>query len=72
MKQFKNYTRGGKTLKLRKVSKVLTLVLAGAMSMSPAAVMAEGDGSGEAVNLVMTWWGNQVRNERTQEVLDKY
>lgn len=28
--------------------------------------------SSESTNLTMTWWGNQVRNERTQEALDKY
>lgn len=36
---------------------------------------AGGDNSssdGGAVNLVMAWWGNQVRNERTQQALDKY
>lgn len=29
------------------------------------------EGSGEA-NLIFSWWGNQVRNERTQTVLDMY
>ena len=28
--------------------------------------------SGDSTNLVMAWWGNQVRNERTQQALDKY
>lgn len=29
-------------------------------------------GEQESVNLSMAWWGNQVRNERTQAALDKY
>lgn len=28
--------------------------------------------SSGTTKLTMTWWGNQVRNERTQEALDKY
>lgn len=32
---------------------------------------AGGESSGEA-NLIFSWWGNQVRNERTQAVLDMY
>lgn len=28
--------------------------------------------SGDTTNLVMAWWGNQVRNEKTQQALDKY
>lgn len=33
---------------------------------------AAASGSGDSTNLVMAWWGNQVRNERTQQALDKY
>lgn len=36
-------------------------------SSAPAA--SSGGGSG---NLVMAWWGNQIRNEKTQKALDKY
>lgn len=32
---------------------------------------AGADGSGEKV-LTVSWWGNQIRNDRTQEVLDMY
>lgn len=28
--------------------------------------------SGDSVNLIFSWWGNQTRNERTQAVLDMY
>lgn len=28
--------------------------------------------TGDEINLVVGWWGNQVRNDRTQEVLDMY
>lgn len=31
----------------------------------------ETEASGSA-SLIMSWWGNQVRNERTQQALDKY
>lgn len=37
---------------------------------SETASTESADGSG--TQLVMAWWGNQVRNERTQEVLDLY
>ena len=36
---------------------------------------AEGEttaAAGEGTNLIMTWWGNQVRNERTQNALNLY
>lgn len=31
-----------------------------------------GEGSSGSSALIMAWWGNQVRNERTQQVLDLY
>ncbi len=31
-----------------------------------------GAASGDSVNLIFSWWGNQTRNERTQAVLDMY
>lgn len=31
-----------------------------------------GKQNGGSINLSMAWWGNQVRNERTQQALDKY
>jgi len=36
-----------------------------------AAVGTDSNASGEA-HLTFSWWGNQIRNERTQEVLDMY
>ena len=42
---------------------------AAAGSTEAAAEDAGGSGSKK---LVMAWWGNQVRNERTQQALDKY
>lgn len=32
----------------------------------------DSDSSEDEISLTMSWWGNQVRNERTQEVLDAY
>lgn len=29
-------------------------------------------GSSDSSSLVMAWWGNQTRNERTQKILDMY
>lgn len=37
-----------------------------------AEASAEPSGTGENKELVMAWWGNQVRNERTQAILDLY
>ena len=37
-----------------------------------AAAAKEAAPAGGETNLVMYWWGNQVRNERTQAALDKY
>ena len=36
------------------------------------ATEAAGGSEGGEVNMIMTWWGNQVRNERTQQALDLY
>ena len=38
---------------------------------SEVAESTEGSNSGSA-NLVMAWWGNQTRNERTQKIIDLY
>lgn len=80
-------------MKLKKVSKIMALALAGVMSVTTLAACGgnsskedsssksentdstDGTDSGSSdgsVNLVMAWWGNQVRNERTQQALDKY
>lgn len=40
---------------------------------SKAVGSTDGGGSSSAgLKLTMSWWGNQIRNERTQEVLDLY
>lgn len=38
---------------------------------SEVAESTDGSSSGSA-NLVMAWWGNQTRNERTQKIIDLY
>ncbi len=38
---------------------------------SEVAESTDGSNSGSA-NLVMAWWGNQTRNERTQKIIDLY
>lgn len=50
--------------------KKLSILLVGAMAVSALAgvtVQAE-----EGTSLIVSWWGNQTRNERTQTVLDMY
>lgn len=42
-----------------------------ATTAAAADTTAAGSGGGD-VKLTMSWWGNQVRNERTQQVLDLY
>ncbi|MGN1141529.1 MAG: ABC transporter substrate-binding protein [Oliverpabstia sp.] len=37
-----------------------------------ASTEKENDSSDDEIMLTMAWWGNQVRNERTQKVLDDY
>lgn len=60
-------------------SKGIAAVLAGAMvitSLTACGGGADKDSAKESKDgsktLSMTWWGNQVRNERTQAALDKY
>lgn len=45
-----------------------------AQSSSTASEEAESTsgGSGEAASMTMAWWGNQTRNERTQQIIDLY
>lgn len=58
---------------MKDVSKIAAMTLAGIMMVNAVPVFAGGsDGNGGEVNLSMAWWGNQVRNERTQEALNKY
>lgn len=68
-------------MKSKKVKGILALAAIGALSISTLGACG-GSGSGESSeggssssgssDLVMAWWGNQVRNEKTQEALDKY
>ncbi len=61
---------------------VTSLAACGSSSDSNAKADAAGDnssstvqsngGSSDASSLVMAWWGNQTRNERTQTILDMY
>ncbi|MCD8104393.1 MAG: ABC transporter substrate-binding protein [Lachnospiraceae bacterium] len=49
--------------------KIITLTLAVAMSMSLSGGLSA---QAEEANMTVFWWGNQVRNERTQEILDMF
>lgn len=46
--------------------------LAGCGGGSSSDSKSDKSSSGDKVTLSMAWWGNQVRNERTQKALDKY
>ena len=65
-------------MKKKMWSKGIAAVLAGAMVMTSLTACGGTDqkaskGSDKnGTTLSMTWWGNQVRNERTQAALDKY
>ena len=39
---------------------------------SGGSAVVSGDSSSQSKRLVVSWWGNQVRNERTQAALDAY
>ncbi len=43
-----------------------------ATTAATAAETTQANAGGGDVKLTMSWWGNQVRNERTQEALDLY
>lgn len=70
-------------MKSKKVKRLLALALTGAMCVGTLGACGSSSGSGDgsdsssssgsgSSDLVMAWWGNQVRNEKTQEALDKY
>lgn len=70
-------------MKSKNVKRMLALAAVGVLSISTlGACGGSGSDSGESSSesssssgssdLVMAWWGNQVRNEKTQEALDKY
>ncbi|MCD8370038.1 MAG: extracellular solute-binding protein [Clostridiales bacterium] len=55
--------------------KILPILLLAAAALSGCASGTQGDATEAEVSsggLSMAWWGNQVRNERTQQVLDQY
>ncbi len=49
-----------------------TTAAAGGGTETTAAAGGETSAAGGSTALTMCWWGNQVRNERTQAALDKY
>ena len=64
-------------MKKKSLKKAAVLAIAGAMAVTSLAACG-GSGSGKdseggsSDSLTMSWWGNQVRNERTQQALDAY
>ena len=64
-------------MKKKYLKKAAVLAIAGAMAVTSLAACG-GSGSGKdseggsSDSLTMAWWGNQVRNERTQQALDAY
>ncbi|WP_212505706.1 ABC transporter substrate-binding protein [Anaerotalea alkaliphila] len=67
---------------MKKLAKILVMILVmaslsacGSKTEDTGQNAAQGggaEGNGEKVQLVVTWWGNQARNERTQAALDLY
>ena len=53
---------------------VLTACGSGQSSENTNEATAAGTNQGQTgtVNMIVSWWGNQTRNERTQQVLDLY
>lgn len=64
-------------MKKKSLKKAAVLAISGAMAVTSLAACG-GSGSGKdseggsSDSLTMAWWGNQVRNERTQQALDAY
>ena len=58
----------------KKVSLLLSvmMILTFTLSACGSSASTKDSGSSGPVKLVFSWWGNQVRNERTQQVLDMY
>lgn len=69
-----------KELNAGRLKKILACMLIGTMCISSLAACGSGQKkeekskkeSADSNKLVMAWWGNQVRNEKTQAALDKY
>ena len=54
------------------VLSISTLGACGGSGSDSGESSSESSSSSGSSDLVMAWWGNQVRNEKTQEALDKY
>ena len=69
-----------KELNAGRLKKILACMLMGTRCISSLAACGSGQEkeeknkkeSADSNKLVMAWWGNQVRNEKTQAALDKY
>lgn len=64
-------------VKKKSLKKAAVLAIAGAMAVTSLAACGGSDSGkdsegGSSDSLTMAWWGNQVRNERTQQALDAY
>ena len=61
-----------KYLKKAAVLAMTGIIAAGSLAACGSDKKDESANAENAKELSMAWWGNQVRNERTQQVLDKY
>lgn len=64
-------------MKKKSLKKAAVLAIAGVMAVTSLAACGGSDSGkdsegGSSDSLTMAWWGNQVRNERTQQALDAY
>lgn len=64
-------------VKKKSLKKAAVLAIAGVMAVTSLAACGGSDSGkdsegGSSDSLTMAWWGNQVRNERTQQALDAY
>lgn len=64
-------------VKKKSLKKAAVLAIAGAMAVTSLAACGGSDSGkdsegGSSDSFTMAWWGNQVRNERTQQALDAY
>lgn len=63
-------------MKKKYLKKAAAFAIAGAMAVTSLTACGgskeDGGKEGDSSSLAMAWWGNQVRNERTQQALDAY
>ena len=63
-------------MKKKYLKKAAAFAIAGAMAVTSLTACGgskeDGGKEGDSSSLTMAWWGNQVRNERTQQALDAY